>query len=289
MIIENKQIVLNSLYGIKQNGTLNSNVLFNFKGILTDEPDIIRSNICVMNAQIPVSFYTITEVCTISAYAGLSGQGIATIPPGNYNFNSLKTVIDDGFALFNVFLRLTIDKTTGKLTLFQYNLSVIDNIIFSSASFAKILGWYSGVGPYASVANNWVAPYPMNLLGVKKLNIQSQKLQINSFNSATNTQTTILATIPVDAPAYSLILYNTQTDLNKSALQSRTIDQIDITITDEAGTLIDFNGVDWTLTLVLESFRYVPEKPTPSFRQLVQPPEIVEDPADIKELELLSA
>ncbi len=95
-------------------------------------------------------------------------------------------------------------------------------------------------------------------------------------------------TIPVDAPAYGVNLYNTQTDLNKSALQTRTIDQIDISITDETGNLIDFNGIDWSITLVLETFRNIPEKPAPSFRELVQPPEIVESPADVKELELLS-
>jgi hypothetical protein len=52
--IDNQIITLNSKDSIKKNGTSNSNVLFNFKALLKDEPNVIRSYIKVANSQIPV-------------------------------------------------------------------------------------------------------------------------------------------------------------------------------------------------------------------------------------------
>ena len=292
VIVENKLITLNSLYSIKQNGTLNSSVLFNFKGILVDEDDIVSSNICVMNAQIPVSFYVVPADSRITTYNFVNPTGVAIIPAGNYNFNSLKTLIDSQFAAQNVYIEFLLDKATGRVSFHQFSGSASDGIVFSSTYFATLLGWTT-TGPFSPSLSYWRAPYPMNLLGVKKLNIQSQKLQISSFTSVTSNLGVILCTIPVDVPAYSMINYTNQTDLNKSALQTKVIDQIDISITDEATNLLDFHNIDWSITLVLENIRRLPERSIPSFRELVAPvkPEIVESEPinDVKDLELLSA
>ena len=53
---DNKIITLNSAYGLKQNGTLSSFVLFNFQGLLKEETHILRSYVSVIIAQFPVSF-----------------------------------------------------------------------------------------------------------------------------------------------------------------------------------------------------------------------------------------
>ena len=96
-----------------------------------------------------------------------------------------------------------------------------------------------------------------------------------------------------------MISYVNQTDLNKTNLQIKRIDQIDISIVDEDNNLINFNNLDWNITLVLENVRIIPDKP-PHFKQLtteVKPYEskpILEEKAleepinDIKDLELLS-
>lgn len=295
VIVENKLITLNSLYSIKQNGTLNSSVLFNFKGILVEEDDIVSSNICVMNAQIPVSFYVITATSYITTYAGVTQTGVAVIQPGNYNFNALKVIIDSQFATQNIYVEFLLDKATGKVSLHQFSGTTQTLVTFVPPSIGVLLGW-GGLGPYTITGSYWLAPYPMNLLGVKKLNIQSQKLQISSFTSTTGNLGVILCTIPVDVPAYSMINYTNQTDLNKSALQTKVIDQIDISITDEANNLIDFHNIDWSITLVLENIRHLPERFTPGFRELttpIKPPDTkileTEPINDVKELELLSS
>jgi len=300
LIVENKLITLNSTYATKLNGTYNSDVLFNFKGILTEEDDIVSSNLCIMNAQIPVSFYTIAEDFDIVYYVGASPIGNTTIFAGNYNFNSLKQLIDADILTLGINLTFTINRSNGKVSFTQTAPTNLSFIVFEGLTvadglkYAKIFGY--NVRTITPVANQWIAPNPLNLLGVKKLYIRSQKLQIASFNSATNNLGITLSTIPVDVPAFSLISYTNSTDLNKTNLQIKIIDQIDISITDEDTNLINFNNLDWNITLVLENIRLIPEPP-PLFKDLVtevkpfekKVNEIVqEEPInDIKDLELL--
>jgi len=292
IIIENKLITLNSTYATKLNSTLNSNVLFNFKGILTDEDDIISSNICVMNAQIPVSFYTINATNN-----QIQTQiGNVNLVNGNYNFNSLATMVVSAFSTqIGTTITLTINVINGIIT-FTYISGILPTYLYFDSLYNayKVFGFKPNL-TYIWASNKIIAPYPLNLLGVKKLYIRSQKLQIASFNSATNNLGITLSTIPVDVPAFSMISYTNQTDLNKSNLQIKIIDQIDISITDEDTNLIDFNNLDWNITLVLENIRLIPEKP-PTFRELttkIKPfetsPLNEESTNDIKDLELLNA
>lgn len=309
IIVENKLINLNSSYATKLNGTFNSDVIFNFKGILTDEDDIVSSNICIMNAQIPVSFYTISEDFDILYYdSSFNLIGNSTIFAGNYNFNGIKKIIDADTLSLGINLTFNIDRANGKVNFTQTAPTNLSFIVFEGSTVAyglksaRLFGYNTRT--IAPIANQWLAPNPLNLLGVKKLYIRSQRLQISSFNSATNNLGITLSTIPVDVPAFSMISYTNSTDLNKTNLQIKTIDQIDISITDEDNELINFNNLNWNITLVLENIRLIPEPP-PTFRQLTteaKPFEtnpsvhlnekqiINEEPInDIKDLELLSA
>lgn len=303
LVVENKLITLNSTYATKINGTFNSDVLFNFRGILTDEDDIVSSNICVMNAQIPVSFYTIAEDFDILYYdTSFNLIGNSTIFAGNYNFNAIKKIIDADAVSLGINLTFNIDRANGKVNFTQVAPTSLSFIVFEGSTvanglkYAKLFGYNTRT--IAPVANQWLAPNPLNLLGVKKLNIRSQKLQISSFNSQTNNLGITLSTIPVDVPAFSMISYTNSTDLNKTNLQIKTIDQIDISIVDENNELINFNNLDWNITLVLENIRLIPEPP-PLFKELTteaKPFEtkvneiVTEEPInDIKDLELLTA
>jgi len=279
LLIENKLITLNSGYGIQLNDSYKSDILFNFKGVLVDEDDIVSSNICIMNAQIPVSFYTINTGNNIIG----TDLGNVVIPIGNYNFNTLAPVVVSAFSTqISVVITLTIDRTTG-LVNFKY-ISGVANTYFNFDNSYKIFGFLPNVN-YPYVSTNLTSIFPLNLLGVKKLNIRSQKLQISSFNSISNNLGITIATLPVDVPAYSMISYVNQTDLNKTNLQIKTIDQIDISITDEDNNLINFNGLDWNITLVLENVRRLPDKVPPFKEVLEKQKPAKEDP----ELEILNA
>jgi len=60
--LDNYPLTLNIKYASTFiNGSAKSNVQFNFIGLLKDEADIIRTSLSILNAQIPVSFYIITD------------------------------------------------------------------------------------------------------------------------------------------------------------------------------------------------------------------------------------
>jgi hypothetical protein len=274
LITENKLIMLNTRYATRMNGTFLSDLQFPFKGILTDEEDIVSSNICVMNCQIPISYYIINE----SNNQFLYDSNWITIPFGNYNANSLITILK---TLMNGVIPLSVSdivltSSTGKLT-FTFATSRTLNFptTFStglSGNFSYLI--FGSTAGSLFTGTSITLPFPLNLLGVNRLAIRSSKLLISSFNSFDMGLGLNLATIPVDQPPWGIINYSNQTDLNKSILMIKTIDMIDIQICDENNNLLNFNNTDYTITLVLEIIKKIPDRFIPSFRDLTLKAEV---------------
>ena len=243
---KNKLITLSSKYGIQQNGTYKSHILFNFKNLLSDEQQILKSEIIVLNAQIPVSFYVINDYNNVLK---ISGSGILTttitIETGNYNANTLITELKSQFLTSGVvFSNIKINKNSGKLV---FTALLFTNYSFSG-SMLSVLGTTSSVESNSTV---YRCIYPLNLLGIEKLSIKSEKLAVQSVSSVDYSFSNTLITIPVDVSPFSMISYSSQSDVNKNLLNVRTINEIDIQIFDEDNNLVNFNNLDWNITLVL--------------------------------------
>lgn len=265
--VENRLIVINSSDGTKRNTTYLSDMLFNFQNILSDDDDIISSNICVMNAQFPVSFYTINETNNIFGVAtNLNLFQTFTIPVGNYNANTLITKMNSLVTAGLISVTFSFNSATGKVTISGD--AGVTSITFSSAlsQFYKVMGSVFPISTGTSVLN---MPYPLNLLGVKKLVIKSQLLGITSFESGTN-QSVTLTTIPNNNSPFTMISYENRSNLNKSLIRVRKIDSIDIQIEDEDGNKINFNNINWTLTLVLENIRKMTKTEIPNLLKILE-------------------
>lgn len=251
---ENILITLDSTNGTLKNGTMKSLIEFNFIGLLKDEKDILRSYISVLNAQIPVSFYTIT-VNNFKLKYVVGGSTFRTIfiTPGNYNGNSLITALIDSFANNGDIITASLSSITGKLFIRSYSGSI--TYIYNTSTIAPILGLTADI---SGITVTFQAP--LNLLGVKKLSIKSNSLAISSFTSRTGNRTDTICTIPVIEPPFNMISYVNMNDLNKNILRGQVIDSIDIRITDEDNNDIDFNNIDWNITLCLSNERIDKEK-----------------------------
>lgn len=223
------------------NSSYLSNVLFETPGFIINKPSLIKIELSLVHAEIPVSFYVINYTNNQFKYKlGTGAITTVSIPVGNYNANTLITAIKT--IVNNVNFSVTINKITGVLT-FSYNSSFIiytDN----TYSISKILGFYSLASGFNSVTNAITAPYPLNLLGIKKINICSSKLTTNNYVSGSGS-TSLISCISVDQPAFGLIIYQTQG--NKYSLGNKEISKIDIQIFDENFNLINFNNIDWSL------------------------------------------
>lgn len=250
---DNLIITLNSANASLINSTLKSSVSFNFIGLLKEEDDIVRSYISVINAQIPMSFYVINSTNNKLVFNPMGGGSVTDlyVPIGNYNAYTLSASLMSAFLANGITIVISVSPQTGLMSFSDSNPSVLiypyllGDMIFSTIS--PVIGLLPDVLNFG----NFTCAYPVNLLGTKKINIKSSNLSINSMSSKLLAYNNVIATIPVDNSFFSIISYVNQNALNKNIIKTPTIDTIDIQLTDDNDELLDFNNLDWTMTLCL--------------------------------------
>ena len=253
-IIEQKLIVLNSKNADKLNNEYLSNVRFNFRDILRRDVDIFYTSVALLSAEIPCSFYNININNQVLKYTVNSVGYTLTVPEGNYNATSFITAF---LAQFNAgghahTISMAFNKLTGKITTTKVGGAFSIIYLSTGSTICEVLGLLSTVN--YTITTTLSHPYMLNLLGVKKLKIMSPSFSMDSHDSAGQTSGTLLQTIPVTMPSYSLITYqNTSTVMNR--LKNKTINEIEIQIRDENNNLIDFNNVYWDMSIVLNIHR----------------------------------
>lgn len=237
----------------KYNSTFLSDVEFEMIGLLREESDIIHTEISVLSAEIPVSFYLINTSNNSFRYIYNGTPVTTTIVVGNYNATTLLAFINA--AILAVWgtqvVTLSISKVTGKI-LFTIPSGLVFQYVGGTSTTNTLLGF--GSATYISSGGLLTAPFPANLLGTKRISICSTYLPIYSYTSVSNTLSDTLATIEVDQPAFGLLLYKNTTQL-RSRLRVDTLDIFDIQLRDELNQLLDFNNCDWSITLVLDITR----------------------------------
>lgn len=242
MYADNRIISLNSKYAQLKNGTLKSDVVFNFKGIVKDDDNIIQKYITIIDAQIPVSFYTINSSNQVLTVISGGNTYTLNITNGNYNATSLITELKTKIATIpTLTATIVINKSTGKLT-FTFSSSV--QLVYATSTIGTILGLTANL-----TGTSITLQQPLNLLGVKKLNIKSNALQVSNFSSENLGNASILLSIPNNEAQFNMISFTNQNNLNNCVLNADIVDVIDIQIVDETNTLIDFNNQDWSMTI----------------------------------------
>lgn len=248
------------------NGTLLSDVVFNFASVLRDDKDIVLVEGGLLNAQIPVSFYTINQYNNVLRYSitipntspppeTITSAFSITVPVGNYNYLTLKSAMETLFSANGHTITLSINSVTGKITLTYTPPSETPTASFagcneSGSTIWAVLGFRVGSGNVNGVANVVSPPYPLNLLGIKKIKFFSDALGVVAVDSSQFGSTNLVDCISVNQPSFGLISYsNTQNIYSK--VKRKWINQIDLQIRDEFSNLIDFNNTGWTLTMCL--------------------------------------
>lgn len=246
--IESRIININSSNASqKNNTTYNSDVVFKFPGLVKrNQPYIKKVQFQLLDTCIPVSFYNINYTNNILIYQISSINYTITAQVGNYNFNSLAVELTSKFLLNGHTFTVSINKLNGiiKFT------SIINFILISSGStMFNILGLTNSNHTSSSFIIN--CDYPLNLLGITKIKISSINLNSYNLDSANNGNSNLIACIPVDQPSFGLIIYENKS-FNKFTLRGDVVDEIDIQLTDQNDNLINFNNIDFQLTILLE-------------------------------------
>jgi len=251
--IDSRFISLNSADAyIKNNTTFLSDVIFRLPGLLKKESDIKHVQYQIIDAQIPVSFYNVNYTNNVLNYQISSVNYSITADPGNYSFTSLATNLIAKFLANGHIFTITINKQNGLVTFS----TTATNFIFQSGSIFNILGLTASKN---STSFNLVCDYPFNVLGITKIKIVSQFFNSYNIDSANNGLSNNLALISVDQPSFGLIVYENKSN-SKYTLRTDTLDEIDLQIFDQNNNLINFNNIDWQITILMEITREVIEQ-----------------------------
>lgn len=264
---DSRVLVLNSRFATKLNGSANSNIFWEFNGLLKEDSNIIHSRIQLIACQMPRSFYTININNNMLFYTvGATIFSIA-IPFGNYNAFSLITTMTGLFLANGHSISMVISRITGKIT---YTGTTNFTFNFLNTTANRILG-FPATSNTPSVSNVLISPFPLNLIGIQRLTLTSANLStIANRTSATGIITqSILGTVIVDEPAFGLITHATETNV-AHLLKVKIIDKIDLQISDEAGNLIDFNGIDFTMKLKISSFYEIQRDSKTTFKGITE-------------------
>jgi hypothetical protein len=244
MYRDNRLISLNSKFAQYKNGTLKSNLIYKFSGILKDDDNIIQKYITILDCQIPCSFYVINSTNQVLTIVLGANTYTLIITNGNYNASSLITELKSKIATIpTLTATIVINKSTGKLT-FTFSSSV--TLVFGTSTSNSVIGLTSNL-----TGTNLTLQQPLNLLGIKKINVKSDALSVSSFSSKNLGISSIILSIPNNSAQFNLINYTNQNSLNNSILNADIIDIIDIQLVDEDGDFLDMNNQDWTITLGL--------------------------------------
>jgi len=268
---DNILITLNSKTASYNNSTKKSDVSFKFIGILKEDQDIVRSYISILNAQIPASFYVINSTNNLLGVGNSSTSYFLTIPIGNYNSYTLGQKLVSLFTTIGMTVSVITNSITGIMTFTQSNATFyIIPYKYAGTTYSTISPLL-GLGSTIQTGLIITLPYPVNLLGVKKISVKSNALAINALSSTTLSYSSTICSIPCNVPYFNMINYVNTTSLNTNILKAPTIDDIDIQLTDEDNNLLDFNNIDWTITLCLSIERVDKEKDNIKFGDIVKP------------------
>jgi len=271
LIKDTRLITLSSKDAEILNGDYKSNCFFHIKNIVEPNPDINFLDVGLIDAQIPVSWFLINDQSNKLEYIYNLQTLSITLTNGNYNANTLASEIKEKLFNNNPSLNATIvlSQVTGLYTFTFINpLSQVTFKFNESKGLAEILGFTQDI---TSVNNNFTFPIPLNLLGIQKINVCSNKLSsISSYSSQRRIGSNILQTIPVNVPSWNLINYENKNNIH-ARMKSRHLDSgIDIQLLDENGQFIEFNNIDWNLTIQIIIYRKtnVRLSQIPQFRQM---------------------
>jgi len=264
VIIQSRLVSLNSRFATRfLNGDKHSSVLFDFNSISQRSVDTLYHTIAIQSAEIPASYYNINSNNNcIYLYDSGGTYAEIKITEGNYNADTFKTEFELKFnaAPFANNATLDFNTITGKFSLLSANVGTNLFVELNDAQYPTTCRLPLGISleatgtlafPYQAPPATF--PFPADFLGITKIKMNSDALAGSNFDSNSLNTTTLVDTISATATPFGLIIFNS---LGREAfLKAKRIDEIDIQLLDQNNNFIDFNGVNWCMTLLINTHR----------------------------------
>jgi hypothetical protein len=241
-----------------------SDIFFSLKETLSSHSDNEFITLSVQNAQIPISFYNISNLYN---YLDIRENDVTfsiQIQSGNYNIyqfiNALTSLLNNNSPNLLTYT-LTYSTIRNKITIKHNDSDITTTLLFQSGSNA-----YRDIGPLLGCVDDFNVynydlelPNTVNMMPTNSLYIRTSLSSKNAIATRVNGYTDILSKIPINSPPNTVLFYQNITfyKINTNISQ---LSYINIRLTDEDNDLIDLNGQEWSCSLQVDF--YTLNKPT---------------------------
>jgi len=248
-------VLLRSSDGIESgDGTLLS---FALKTPLVAKPDE-RITVQCMTAQIPNSFYNTTSLNnSFTVTETVSGTAVVrtiTIPEGNYDVFTFRTTLLTALNASTVQYAVVFNTTTGKFT-FSTSTAHVSAVTWNTTGkMRRALGFTENAAHvFSGSPLTLVSDQVVDLSGNNHSILVKAGFDSSSFITSQSMRPEgVISVIPINAGNYDVIQYVNETEFTCLLKDSR-IDLINLSLQNQDGVNLVFNGPRWELTL---TFRF---------------------------------
>lgn len=205
----------------------------------------------VKTASIPYSWYNINDYNNIFDI-NLDGTGYSfTIPPGNYNVNTLIEEIQ--LLLTAAGIPLSMEYTI-KTNHIEFSHATLPFSFLSSSTISEVIGFQEGVSYTASQLGDssyfLESVNGFNLFTVRQILISSDNFQLDNISSYSPQNKSNLASLLVIGNPNSIIHFS-QTTSPHEIHNVNNLTNLHLKLTDELGRALLLNNMNWSITLTL--------------------------------------
>lgn len=206
----------------------------------------------VHSAAIPNSFYNTEQGRNIfnvtETISGTTATRTITVAPGNYDVRTLRTALLAGLNGGTPVYTSAFSKVTGKFT-FSVTGATAVSFDMTSPGIRRSMGFTKAIHNFAgsplSLTSDQVVDMSSNNHNIL---IEASFLSNSFISSRTMRPTGILATVPISVPNFQIIFYSNETEY-AVLLRNSIIDQFSISLSNQDGNQLNFNGVEFEISL----------------------------------------
>lgn len=231
-----------------------------FRFILEDPIKINQGeqiNITMSSGEFPYSFYNVSTDVKNTGIMVDSGGLEFNFGNGNYSIYELRDTINTANTAGTFPFSATFDIKTMKLTLTNTD-SSSHTINWGQSTSAKMMGFDDNPDndDVVGAGNSTTSDFVVNMCSVHSLMVRSN-LATGNVQSTTHSNSTILQKVSIDQNGFSMIYLNQDDYRTTNVTQQPQIDQIELKITDQNNNLIQFNNVNFELSLIFQVYEKV--------------------------------
>lgn len=255
LIKESKQLHLSTRTsaGNLRNGNKRSCIEYYVPNFIQHDDSVEYIQYSIQSAIIPVSFFNINDDHNTLVILSNSVTTRYTFPNGNYN----TTLFIAKFkSLLGANYNITIDTTTN---LFTITNTTYEFTLKSETTIDYIMGFSGNI---SSTSRTLTMPRVCNFLSLPRINIRCGFLANGTLasSSLSTTDNDVMISIPNNSVPNGQIVY-TDSNASMNIFRGDKLDSFTVSITDDDGTYIDFNGVASFFTIQFDIFRKYLIKP----------------------------